>query len=157
MPHLLLLDAALAAAPASPIAIAGTIAVAFIQMLQLIGLAIIRRSNSKVTALSRAVGQHGTTLQELAKAIAELQEINNEHSDRLNQADDRTSLTEPHIKSVLERLVKLEHDLSHERSAREARREAQTQQDLELAKTLGRMDEALRNLSKQVETYARRR
>lgn len=118
----------------------------------LVLLALIRRgSNAKVTTAERIAKEALALAQGHTAKFAEVDDQFTEHTERINDLDERMSATDPHIKTRDDRLDRIERSMTAESTAREERRKEQATQELRLVETLTRIETNLTNVTKQVE------
>lgn len=135
------------------------IVIAVVSMITTIATTLIKRgSTTKLGAVQKTVASHGTTLTDHGQKLSAHSDKLEEHEGMLNdQAKDiaaiaeRAADTDPNIKPVLTRLETIERDVRVEQTARSERYKEQVAENLELAKTLTRFEEALKRITSQLE------
>lgn len=128
-----------------------------------LALAVVMMVGNVVIAIvRRGAGVRLATTERLAKAasastathtaeIAKLKDDLLEHEHRINDLDERISVTDPNLKPRDERLSRLEASIAEEKAARDARHQRQATEDLKLVATLTRLETNLANLKERVE------
>lgn len=120
--------------------------------LSLVLLALIRRgSHAKVVIAERIAKEALALAQAHTAKFGEVEDQLTEHTERVNDLDERISATDPNLKHRDDRLDRLESSLAEEHRAREERRREQATQELKLVETLTRLETNLSNVTKQVE------
>lgn len=119
-------------------------------------LAIIRRnSGAKVAAVEKVAKAAQAKAQETAARLDAFDAKTGEHKVRIDDIDERISTPSPSSRQLEQRLSALERAHEAERETREARRETQHKQEVELAIQLTRMGENVKTLAQQVEKLHR--
>ena len=120
-------------------------------------IAIVKRnSGARISALERLAKSTAARVSEIAAKLEGFDAKAGEHKARIDDIDERISSPEMSGRGQIEnRLTALERSVTAEREARDARREAQHKQELELAVQLTRMGENVKTLAQQVEKLHR--
>lgn len=154
--HALLLLQAAAPSASAPAHEAGWVVIALAALTTIgnIVIAIVKRnSGARITAIEKLAKSTAARVNDLVAKLEGFDAKTGEYRVRIEELDERISSPEMSGRGQIEnRLSALEKAAQAEREAREARRETQHKQELELAVQLTRMSENVKTLAHQVET-----